>query len=235
MKGDVEMLLADAQSKMRYDGERLRKEAICAFGAGSGGLGGRGSIRFAQVGAHDDEEFGEFEGFAEEEAGLEAHAMELPIVAAGDDDDGSVTGAVVAAQDFIEGSAVEVGEADVKEYEVWMKWWYSVTGDLAVVKESELPVWEVFEGVAKEFSDFGVVFDDDDTPEGWAIVLQRFLLYEIISHVYTSQGRLREQYAQVRGRLQGSLPFILLHPRPYKPIGKQASDRFLLLHIEYIT
>ena len=61
------------------------------------------------MGAHDDEDFGEFEGFAEEEAGLEAHAMKLPIVAAGDDDDGSVAGAVVAAQDFIEGSAVEVG------------------------------------------------------------------------------------------------------------------------------
>ena len=151
------MLQADARSKMGDGGERSRKEAICAIGAGSGGLAGRRSISFAQVGAHDDEEFGEFEGFTEEEARLEAHAMELPIVAAGDDDDGSVAGAVVAAQDFIEGSAVEVGKADVKENKVWMKWGYSVTGDMTVVKEGELPVWEVFEGVSKEFGEFGVV------------------------------------------------------------------------------
>ena len=172
-EGDVDMLLADAQSKMGYGGERSGKEAICAIRTGSGGLAGRRSIGFAQVGAHDDEELGEFEGFAEEEAGLEAHTMELPIVAAGDDDDGSVAGAVVAAQDFVESSAVEVGEANVEENKVWMKWGYGVTGDVAVVKEGELPVWKVFEGVAKEFGEFGVVFDDDDAPEGWAIVLQR--------------------------------------------------------------
>jgi hypothetical protein len=173
MTGDVDMLLADAQSKMGYGGERSGKEVICAIGGGSGGMVGRGSIGFAQVCAHDDEELGEFEGFAEEEAGLEAHAMELPVVAAGDDDYGSVAGAVVAAQDFVEGSTVEVGEADVKENKMWMKRRYGVTGDVAVVKEGELPVGEVFKGVAKEFGEFGVVFDDDDAPGGWAIMLQR--------------------------------------------------------------
>jgi hypothetical protein len=128
------------------------------------------------VGAHEEEEVDEFEGFAEKEAGLEAHAMELPVMAAGDDDDGGVAGAVVPAQDFVESSAVEVGEADVKKNEVWMKWGYGLTSDVAVVEEGELPVGEVFEGVAKEFGEFGVVFDDGDAPGGWGVVLQKVWL-----------------------------------------------------------
>ena len=125
-----------------------------------------GSRGFAEMGAHDDEELGEFEGFAEEEAGLEAHTMELPIVAAGDDDDGGVAGSVVPAQDFEEGGAVEVGEADVEEDEVWVKRRYGATGDVAVGEEGELPVGKVFEGVTKEFGEFGVVFNDGDAPGG---------------------------------------------------------------------
>ncbi len=68
--------------------------------------------------AHDEEEFGEFEGFAQEEASVEAHTVELPVVATGDDDDGGVAGAVMAAQDFVEGGTIEVGEADVEQDEV---------------------------------------------------------------------------------------------------------------------
>lgn len=176
MMGSVDMLLAGAQRKVVVWQLRSGKEAIRAIGGRSGCLTGRRSVGFAQVSAHDEEELSEFEGFAEKEASLEAHAMELPVVAAGDDDDGGVTSAVVAAQDFVEGSAVEVGEADVKENEMWMKWGYGVTGDLAVVEEGELPVGEVFEGVAKEFGEFGIVFDDGDAPGGWAVVLQRVWL-----------------------------------------------------------
>lgn len=172
----VDMLLASGQRNVGYGSGRSGKEAIRAIRGGSGALTGRGSAGFAQVGAHDEEEIGEFEGFAQEEAGLEAHAMELPVVAAGDDDNRGVAGAVVAAQDFVEGSAVEVGEADVKENEVWMKWGNGVTGVLAVVEEGELPVGKIFEGVAKEFGEFGVVFDDGDAPDGWGVVLQRVWL-----------------------------------------------------------
>ena len=124
-----------------------------------------------EVGAHHEEKLSEFEGFAEEEAGMEAHAMELPIVAAGDDDDGGVASGVVAAQHFVESGAVEVGKADIEKDEVWLKRGYGVTGDMAVVEEGELPVGEGFESMVKEFGEFGVVFDDGDARGEWGVVL----------------------------------------------------------------
>ena len=75
MTGSEDMLLAGAQRKVVVWRLRSGKGAISAIGGRSGCLTGRRSVGFAQVGAHDDEEFGEFEGFAQEEAGLEAHAM----------------------------------------------------------------------------------------------------------------------------------------------------------------
>ena len=172
MTVSVDMLRAGAPRKPGVWRVRSGKQPVRAFGGGSGGLTGRRKIGFAQVGAHDDEEFGEFEGFAEKKAGLQAHAMKLPVVAAGDDDDWGVTSAVMAAQDFIESGTVEIREADVKQNEMWMKRGYGVTGDLAVVEEGELPVREVFEGIMKKFGEFGVVFDDNDAPGGWTILLQ---------------------------------------------------------------
>lgn len=74
--------------------------------------------RFAEVRAHDEEEFLESERLAQEEASLEAHAMKLPVVAAGDDDDGSVTSVAVAAQNFVQRGSIEVGQSNIKQDEV---------------------------------------------------------------------------------------------------------------------
>jgi hypothetical protein len=147
------------------------KQALGPLGSGGGRIAG-----FAEVGAHNEKEVAEFERFAEEEAGVKAHAVELPVVAAGDDDDGSMTSAVVAAQDFVEGGAVEVGEADVEEDQVRVKCGHVATGDVAVVEEGELPVGKVFEGIAKEFGEFGVVFDDSNAPGGGGIIFKRIWL-----------------------------------------------------------
>ena len=143
---------------------RSGKKAISALGGGSGG--------FAKVRAHYKKEVSEFEGFAEEEAGMEAHTVELPIVATSDNDDGSMASVVVAAQDFVEGGAVEIGQADIEEDEVRMKRRYGVTGKLTVVEEGKLPVDIFFEGVAKKPGETRVIFDDGDAPGGGDVVLQ---------------------------------------------------------------
>ncbi len=122
---------------------------------------------FVEVDTHDEEEFGEFEGFADEEASLEAHAVELPVVTTGDDDDGGVAGAVMAAQDFVEGGTIEVGETDVEQDEVGLEVGNALEGLLAVVEEGEAPVGVVFEGIMKKPGELGVVFDDGDDFGGW--------------------------------------------------------------------
>jgi hypothetical protein len=158
--------------KGRYAHRRKSgKEALGPLGRRGGG-----GAAFAEMGAHDEEEIAQFERFAEEEAGLKAHAMELPVVAAGDDDDGGMASTVVAAQDFVQGGTVETGKADIEEDEVRVKCWHVATGYVAVVEESEFPVGKIFEGIAKEFGEFGVVFDDSDAPGGGGIILKRVWL-----------------------------------------------------------
>lgn len=117
--------------------------------------------------AHDEEEFGEFEGFADEEAGVEAHAVELPIMATGDDDDGGVAGAVMAAQDFVEGGTIEIGETNVEQDQVGLELGNVLEGLLAVVEEGEVPVGVIFKGVMKKRGELGIVFDDGDDFGGW--------------------------------------------------------------------
>jgi hypothetical protein len=119
-------------------------------------------MSFAQVGAHDEEEFLQFEGLAEEKAGMKAHAMELPVIAASNDDDRGMTSAAVATQDFVEGGTVEIGETDIEEDEVRGKARYSAQGLLAVGEEGELPVGLVLESVTKKGGEFRVIFDDDN-------------------------------------------------------------------------
>lgn len=130
------------------------KKATSAVGGRSGGFAAEGGDGFAKVGAHEEKELAEFEGLAEEEASVEAHAVELPVMATCDDDDRGMASAVVAAQNFVEGSAIEVGKADVEEDEVWVKRGYVATGDVSVVEEGELPVRKVFEGIAKKFGEW---------------------------------------------------------------------------------
>lgn len=146
---------------------------MSAVGGESAGFAAEGGAGFAEMGAHDEEEFAEFEGLTEEKAGVKAHAMKLPVMAAGDDDDRGMASAVVAAQNFVEGCAIEVGKADVEEDQVWVKRRYIATGDVAIVEEGELPVRKVFEDIAKEFGEFGVVFDDGNVLERGGIILKR--------------------------------------------------------------
>ena len=114
------------------------------------------------MGAHQEEEFVEFEGFAQEEADVQSHAVKLPIMAAGDDDDGRVTSANMAAQDFVEGGAIEAGEADIQEDEVRMQAWDGMARLLSVGEEGELPVRVLFERVKQEAGEIRVVFDNGD-------------------------------------------------------------------------
>lgn len=117
---------------------------------------------FVQVGAHDEEEFLQFEGLAQKEARMEAHTVQLPVVTAGDDDDGGVAGAIVAAQHFIESSPIKVGQADIQEDKVGWKPGDGAQRLLAVGEEGKLPVGIVLESVTKEVSEFWIVFDDND-------------------------------------------------------------------------
>lgn len=144
------------------DGRVLESVSMATVGS----IEGRAAIEvlmgFVQVGAHDEEEFLQFERLAQKETRVEAHAVQLPVVTASDDDDGSLAGADVAAQHFVEGSPIKVGQANIQQDEMSWKLGYGAQSLLAVREEGKLPVGIVLESVAKEISKFGVIFDDDD-------------------------------------------------------------------------
>ena len=170
--------------------------------------------------AHDEEEFGEFEGFAEKEASVEAHAVELPVVTTGDDDDGGVAGAVMAAQDFVEGGTIEVGEADVEQDEVGLEVGNALEGLLPIVEEGEVPVGVVFEGVTKKRGELGIVFDDGDDFGGWCGWLGIVWLQYIVSHVYVLPGL----YDQVPGQAQD--------PHIHSPLPTVPTDKIYQLGVD---
>lgn len=140
--------------------------------------------RFAEMGAHHKEEFVEFEGFAQEEAGLQPHAAKLPVIFAGDNDNRRVARAVVAAQDFVEGGTVQVGQANIEEDEMRTQAGNDRAGLLSVREESKLPVPVGLERGLQQFSDIGVVFDNGDKPERRTIILKWVCLQEFVSHVH---------------------------------------------------
>ncbi len=139
---------------------------------------------FAEMGTHHEEEFVEFEGFAQEEAGLQPHAVKLPVMFAGNDDDGRVARTIVAAQDFVESGAIQVRQADVEEDEMRMQIGDDLARLLSIREEGELPVPVHFERVLQEFGDTGVVFDNGDMSGREGINLKRVCLQEIVSHVH---------------------------------------------------
>ena len=139
--------------------------------------------RLAKMGAHHEEKFVQFEGFAQEESGLQPHAVKLPVMFAGDDDDGRVARAVVAAQDFVECDAIQIGQANVEEDEMRVQVGNVLARPLSIVEKGELPVPVHFEGVLQEIGDTGIVFDNGDMPGKRDIILGRVCLQEIVSHV----------------------------------------------------
>src|SRR5579883_2295380 len=58
------------------------------------------------------------ERLAQEQPGLQAHAVQFPVVAAGDDDDRGVARVAMAAQNLIEGDAIKIGEANIQQDQV---------------------------------------------------------------------------------------------------------------------
>jgi len=139
---------------------------------------------FSEMGAHHEEKFVKFERLAQEEAGLQPHAVKLPVMFASDDDDRRLARAVVAAQDFVESGSIKVGQTDIEEDEMRMQVRNDLARLLAVSEEGELPVPVLFERVLQKFSDIGVVFDDGDMPGREDITLKRICMQEIVSHVH---------------------------------------------------
>jgi hypothetical protein len=124
------------------------------------------------MGVHHEQEFMEFEGFAQEEAGLQPHTVKLPVVFAGNDDDGRVARAVVAAQNFVESRAVKVGQANVEQDEMRLQARNGLAGLFSIREEGELPVPVLFERVLQQFGNTGVVFDNGDMSGGGDIILK---------------------------------------------------------------
>src|SRR5579885_2195483 len=54
------------------------------------------------------------EWLAQEQARLQAHAVQFPVVAAGDDDDRGIARIAMPAQNLIEGGAIKIGEAHIQ-------------------------------------------------------------------------------------------------------------------------
>lgn len=108
------------------------------------------------------EEFLDVERLAQEETSVETHALEFPVVATGNDDDGDVPGASMTAQHFVERDTIKVGQADVQEDEVGIEDGQVTPGMLAVGKEVQVERACAFEHIAKEVGEFGVVFDNSD-------------------------------------------------------------------------
>lgn len=125
-----------------------------------------------EMGVHHQQEFVEFEGFAQEQAGLQPHAVKLPVVFAGNHDDGRVARAVVAAQDFVESSTVKVGQANIEQDEMRLQARNGLAGLFSIGEEGELPVPVIFECVLQQLSNTGVVFDNSDLPGGEDIILK---------------------------------------------------------------
>ena len=138
---------------------------------------------FAKMSAHHKEKFVEFEGFVQEETGLQPHAVKLPVMFAGDDNNRRVARAVMPAQDFVESGPIKVGQANIKEDEMRVQPRDVLARLLAIGEEGELPVLVRFERILQEFSDIGIVFDDGDL-SGGTITLKRVCLQEIVSHVH---------------------------------------------------
>lgn len=139
--------------------------------------------RLAKMGAHHEEKFVQFEGFAQEEASLQPHAVKLPVMFASDDDDGRVARAIVAAQDFVECDAIQIGQADVEKDEVRVQGRDVLARPLSIVEEGKPPVPVHLKGVLQEIGDTGIVFDNGDVSWQRGIILKPFCLQEIISHV----------------------------------------------------
>src|SRR5690348_9398902 len=135
------------------------------------------------MGAHHKEKFVEFEGFVQEETGLQPHAVKLPVMFAGDDNNRRVARAVMPAQNLVESSPIEIGQTNIKEDEMRVQAGDVLARLLAIGEEGELPVPVRFERILQEFSDIGIVFDDGDL-SGGIITLKRVYLQEIVSHVH---------------------------------------------------
>lgn len=141
----------------------------------------------------------EFEGFAQEEDGLQPHTAKLPVIFAGDYDNWRVARAVVAAQDFVESGTVKVGQANIEEDEMRTQAGNDPAGLLPVGEEGKLPVPVHFERGLQQFSDIGVVFDNGYKPGRRAIILKRVCLQEFVSHVHgPSTDQAAGKVSQVR-------------------------------------
>lgn len=143
---------------------------------------------FVEMGAHHEQEFVKFERLAQEEASLQPHAMKLPVMFAGDNNDGRMARAIMAAQDFVESRAIKVGQTNIKQDKMRMQAGNILARLLAVREEGELPVPVLFERILQKFGDIGIVFDDSNMPGRGGIMLKQVCLQEFVSHVHVPSG-----------------------------------------------
>ncbi len=142
----------------------------------------------AEMCAHHEQEFMKFERLVQEETGLQPHAVKLPIMLAGNDDNRRMARAIVTAQDFVESSTIKIRQANVKQDEMRMQAWDVLTGLLAIREEGKLPVLVRFERTLQKLGDFGIIFNNSDMPGRGDITLQRVCLQEFVSHVHGPSG-----------------------------------------------
>src|SRR5579884_1969489 len=84
----------------------------------------------AQHGLNHKEKLLETERFAQKQARMQAHALQFPVIAARDQDNGCISCVIMPAQDPVERDAVQIWQPDIQQNQVCAQFWQVILGVL---------------------------------------------------------------------------------------------------------
>lgn len=104
------------------------------------------------------------EGFTQKEASLQTHALQFPLMAAGNDDNRRISGLTMAAQNFIERDTIQIWQTYVQQYQVDAQLWQMILCILPIAKKTQLPAPSAFQHIPKQVDQLNIIFNDSDQP-----------------------------------------------------------------------